>query len=80
MVAASSTSIPAYELTSKQKLRVLWLLWALFFLLLLITEVQDHWGISGVRWWEPGVWMGSSALVATLWLLAYLRDREKAAA
>jgi two-component system, LytTR family, sensor kinase len=80
MVAAPSTSITAYELTSKQKLRVLWLLWALFFLLLLITEVQDHWGMPGVRWWEPGVWMGSSALVATLWLWAYLRDREKAAA
>ena len=79
MVAAASTPITAYELTSKQKLRVLWLLWALFFLLLLITEVQDHWGVPGIRWWEPGIWMGTSALVATLWLCAYLRDREQAA-
>jgi two-component system, LytTR family, sensor kinase len=75
-IAAFSSS---YEFTSKQKYRVLWSLWALFFLLLLVTEVQDHWDNVYVRWWEPFVWMGSSACIASLWLCAYLYDRERAA-
>lgn len=80
MAAPTPTSTAAYELNSQQKLRVLWVLWVLFFLLLLITEIQDHWDHPGVRWWEPVVWIGTSGLAATLWLCAYLRDRETAAA
>lgn len=78
MVPASSTDHPlTTELGSKRRLRVLCSLWAMFFLLLLITEVQDHWEVPGVRWWEPVVWIGSSGIVASLWLMAYWRDRRR---
>jgi sensor histidine kinase YesM len=77
----ASASLPpdlaaTFELSSKRRLRVLCSLWAMFFLLLLITELQDHWDHVGVRWWEPIVWIGTSGVVASLWLIAYWRDRR----
>lgn len=78
MVPASSTDhFVTSELSSRRRLRVLCALWAMFFLLLLITEVQDHWGIPGVRWWEPLVWIGTSGVAASFWLIAYWRDRHR---
>ncbi len=78
MVPASSTDhLLTAELGLKRRLRVLCALWAMFFLLLLITEIQDHWEIPGVRWWEPFVWIGTSGVVASLWLIAYWRDRRR---
>lgn len=65
------------ELYAKRRLRVLCSLWSMFFLLLLITELQDHWDHVGVRWWEPVLWVGTSGLVASLWLIGYWRDRVR---
>jgi sensor histidine kinase YesM len=56
--------------------RVLYALWALFWILLAVVEMQDHWHMSGMRWWEPFLWIGSSASVATIWfVLQRRRDR-----
>lgn len=54
--------------------RVLGALWALFFGLLLAIEIQDHWNNPYIEWWEPFVWMSTSALAATIWLWLHLRD------
>jgi len=49
--------------------RALFGLWALFWALMIAVEVQDNHDATGIRWWEPFVWEGSSCLVATFWLL-----------
>ena len=53
--------------------RALFALWALFWLLMLLVAIEDERGDQGVRWWEPVLWEGSSALVATGWLLLQRR-------
>ncbi len=57
--------------------RALFGLWALFWLLMAVVAVEDHRGDTGVRWWEPLLWEGSSALAATLWLLAERRAARR---
>lgn len=49
--------------------RALFGLWALFWLLMIVVAVQDHFDDHGIQWWEPLLWEGSSCLVATFWLL-----------
>jgi hypothetical protein len=49
--------------------RVLFALWSLFWLLMIVVAYQDHYFETDIRWWEPLLWEGSSALVATLWLV-----------
>ncbi|MGC3982476.1 MAG: histidine kinase [Steroidobacteraceae bacterium] len=49
--------------------RALYALWALFWLLMIVVSVEDHRTDSGIRWWEPLLWEGSSCLVATVWLV-----------
>jgi hypothetical protein len=53
--------------------RALFALWTLFWLLMMVVSCQDHVFETGVRWWEPLLWEGSSALVATGWLLVERR-------
>lgn len=79
MVPALSADLaaPSSEPSSKRRLHVLCALWSMFFLLLLITEIQDHWEHVGVRWWEPVVWIATSGTVASIWLIAYWRDRPR---
>jgi sensor histidine kinase YesM len=66
-------SPPAPTLTRRDVNRALFALWALFWLLMIVVAVEDHRDDSGVRWWEPYVWEGSSALVATFWLVLQRR-------
>ncbi|MEO8017019.1 MAG: histidine kinase [Pseudomonadota bacterium] len=49
--------------------RALFGLWALFWLLMIVVAVEDERRDSGILWWEPLLWEGSSCVVATLWLL-----------
>jgi len=50
--------------------RALFLLWGVFWLAMIVVEMQDSFlRHEGVRWWEPVVWQGSSMLMATLWLM-----------
>lgn len=57
--------------------RVIGALWALFFVLLLAIEIQDHWTIPQIRWWEPLVWISTSGIAATGWLWLHLRDPHR---
>jgi LytS/YehU family sensor histidine kinase len=49
--------------------RTLYALWALFWILMTVVEMQDNWYATGVRWWEPFLWIGSSAGVGTIWFV-----------
>lgn len=61
------TADPSYRSKATQALFVLW---ALFWLAMTVVEMQDSFlRHSGVRWWEPVLWEGSSMVMATLWLL-----------
>jgi len=53
--------------------RVLFALWSLFWLLMIVVAYQDHHFETDIRWWEPLLWEGSSAFVATLWVLLQRR-------
>ncbi|MGG6462083.1 sensor histidine kinase [Solilutibacter silvestris] len=57
--------------------RTLAALWAVFWLLMICVALQDALRNSGVRWWEPVLWEGSSALVATGWMLFAVRTRAR---
>jgi histidine kinase len=52
----------------------LYALWGLFWLLMFAVAVQDHISDSGIKWWEPFLWEGSSCIVATLWLVLQQRQ------
>ena len=52
--------------------RSLLALWCLFWLLMIAVAVQDNWDDDGVRWWQPLVWEGSSALIGSALMLLQL--------
>ncbi|HEY5810909.1 MAG TPA: histidine kinase [Povalibacter sp.] len=65
------TADPTYRSKANQALFVLW---ALFWLAMIVVELQDSFlDHPGVRWWEPVLWEGSSMVVVTLWLLLQRR-------
>jgi len=49
--------------------KALYSLWALFWALMISVAVQDHLDDRYIHWWQPLLWEGSSALVATVWLI-----------
>lgn len=51
-------------------------LWAAFWLLMICVSLQDALHNPLTRWWEPVLSEGSSALVATGWMLLAVRARE----
>jgi sensor histidine kinase YesM len=53
--------------------RALYALWALFWLLMIAVSIQDHIGNPYIRWWEPFLWEGSSAVCASAWLVLQQR-------
>lgn len=53
--------------------RAIYILWALFWALMIVVAIQDQLDADAIRWWEPLLWEGSSALAATLWLMAQRR-------
>ncbi|MFO7305662.1 MAG: histidine kinase [Gammaproteobacteria bacterium] len=65
-------------LTERQKWRLLAVLWVCFWVLMLVIAVQDHLHNPAVLWWEPLLWEGSSALIATAWLIVQLRLARRA--
>jgi hypothetical protein len=54
-----------------------WALWAVFWLLMISVSVENELHNPNARWWEPGVWEGSSALVSTVWMLLAVRVRGR---
>jgi len=49
--------------------KALYALWALFWALMISVAVQDNLRNPYIHWWQPLLWEGSSAFVATLWLV-----------
>jgi two-component system LytT family sensor kinase len=49
--------------------KALYSLWALFWLLMISVAIQDELDDPYIRLWQPLLWEGSSAFVATLWLV-----------
>ena len=52
-------------------------LWVAFWLLMISVAVQGAAHNPQIHWWEPLLWEGSSALVATGWMLLAVRFRAR---
>lgn len=59
---------------------VLFSLWALFWVAMMVVALQDASLNPHIRWWEPLLWEGSSALTATCWFAAQRRVDARYAA
>jgi two-component sensor histidine kinase len=57
--------------------RVLYVIWALFWLIMGMVAVAEEWKDAYIRWWEPLLWEGSSCLVATAWMLLQRRAKQR---
>jgi LytS/YehU family sensor histidine kinase len=57
--------------------KALYSLWALFWALMISVAIQDELGDPYIRWWQPLLWEGSSALVATAWLVLQRRATRR---
>ncbi|WP_043691628.1 histidine kinase [Luteibacter sp. 9133] len=51
--------------------------WAAFWLLMISASLQDALRNPATHWWEPVLWEGSSALIATNWMLLAIRVRGR---
>jgi hypothetical protein len=56
--------------------RVLYVIWALFWLIMATVAVQEELDNPNIRWWEPLLWEGSSCFVSTIWMLMQRRSRH----
>ncbi|GAB3788100.1 histidine kinase [Dyella agri] len=54
-----------------------WVLWAAFWLLMISVSIENELHSPLVRWWEPILWEGSSALVSTGWMALAVRVRGR---
>jgi sensor histidine kinase YesM len=57
--------------------RMLYVIWALFWLIMVMVSVQDELHDPYIRWWEPLLWEGSSCIAATAWMLLQRRARPR---
>jgi hypothetical protein len=70
--------IPAGRVFRLTPDRVLVGVWVLFWVLMIIISIEDHWGNPAISWWEPLVWEGTSALTASvLWFIIWRRLLER---
>jgi hypothetical protein len=56
-------------------LATFWTLWAVFWLLMISVSMENELHNPSVRWWEPILWEGSSALVSSGWMLLAVHIR-----
>jgi signal transduction histidine kinase len=73
-MAVAHLDLPAPDLAEQAREQArsnatLWLIWGIFWLLMIVISIQDQHHNDAIRWWEPILWEGSSALGATLWLV-----------
>jgi hypothetical protein len=61
--------------SARRPLALYWL-WGAFWLLMITVAIQDTVHSSAISWWEPVLWEGSSAVVATFWMALMLRSRK----
>ena len=62
--------------TSANPTPVLLSLWLMFWLLMITVSLGESLHNPGIRWWEPILWEGSSALFASCWLFIALHTRD----
>jgi len=81
-MAVATTAIPATDthrsvaaVASPQ--RVLYVIWALFWLIMVMVAVTEEWKDASIRWWEPLLWEGSSCFVASVWMLLQRRTKQR---
>ena len=69
---------PDYGVTFLPKtLATFWALWAVFWLLMISVSIGNELHNPLIRWWEPILWEGSSALISTGWMLLGVRVRGR---
>ena len=81
-MAVAHLEFSTTELTEQARERArtsatLWAIWGVFWLLMIVISVQDQLDNAAIRWWEPILWEGSSALGATIWLLVQRRAQAR---
>jgi sensor histidine kinase YesM len=57
--------------------RMLFALWAVFWLIMILVALQDGLPSPYIRWWEPLVWEGSSCVGATAWMLCQRHNKQR---
>jgi hypothetical protein len=57
--------------------RMLFALWALFWLIMMLVGLQDGLRSPYIHWWEPLVWEGSSCIGATAWMLWQRHHKQR---
>ncbi|MDQ0008237.1 hypothetical protein J2T07_000396 [Luteibacter jiangsuensis] len=68
--AADGVTLPPKTLV------VFWVLWVVFWLLMVSVSIGNELHNPLVRWWEPVLWEGSSALVSTGWMVLGVEARR----
>jgi hypothetical protein len=80
MVAATDNTFASVDISSGTNRALdatLYVVWALFWLLMILIAVQDTALDAETSWWEPVVWEGSSCLFATIWMVIQRRAGER---
>src|SRR5262245_45197330 len=75
VISATDTHRSVAAAASPQ--RMLYVIWALFWLIMAMVAVQEQLKNPYVRWWEPLLWEGSSSIVASIWMLVQRRSRQR---
>lgn len=76
-VATGVATLPIMMTPSSRPPRSLTAIWVTFWLLMICASLQDSLRNPLIRWWEPILWEGSSALVATGWMWLAVRARGR---
>jgi hypothetical protein len=79
-MAVVSTSAPVAKarlLAVTSPGRMLFWLWAAFWLIMILVALQDRMHNPYIAWWEPLLWEGSSCAGATVWLLWQRRNKQR---
>lgn len=76
-VTTGVAKLPVMTTLPSRPPRSLTLLWVAFWLLMICASLQDALRNPLIHWWEPILWEGSSALVATGWMWLTVRARGR---
>lgn len=57
--------------------RMLFALWAVFWLIMILVGLQDGLRNPYIHWWEPLAWEGSSCVGATAWMLWQRHNQQR---
>jgi two-component system, LytTR family, sensor kinase len=79
--AASVTASVAASVTDRAvaapPARMLYVIWALFWLIMIMVAVQERLDNPYIHWWEPLLWEGSSCIAATVLMLVQRLGKQR---